>query len=496
VTTLKREEWHDITRLTDWTFDYVDDEAVFPDWMSGRDGIPRDVWHNWKEDYRNSYSEYVATQRDKDAAAYSVKAALQRSEIFNSLSPGWVTNSKAHSSATSLIEYVAVLSELKMARFGLTGGWRNMAIFGSLDEMRHAQINLFFCHEFVPKDIQFDWAHKAYHTNNWVLIAARSVFDGFMNVNSAVDVAIGLPFVFETGFTNLQFVALASNALESGDINFANMISSIQTDEARHAQQGGPTLEILMEHQPERAQWLIDRSFWLSARLFAILTGPSMDYYTPLEAREQSYKEFMQEWIVEQFITSLEDYGLKKPWYWDEFMAGLDTAHHSLHLGTWFYRWTLFWHPNGGVSKAEREWLNEKYPEWEKNFGPHWDMIIKNINDGRPDLTIPATLPWVCNMCQLPNLTTTGPGSEKYPPRHFRLTYNGYPYSFCSDPCRRIWWEDRNSMIHQKTIVERLLTGEVQPPDLTGLFAYMGLGSDEMGDDPYNMAWALDYAND
>jgi toluene monooxygenase system protein A len=30
-------------------------------------------------------------------------------------------------------------------------------------------------------------------------------------------------------------VALAADALESGDINFANLISSIQTDEARHA---------------------------------------------------------------------------------------------------------------------------------------------------------------------------------------------------------------------------------------------------------------------
>ena len=68
-----------------------------------------------------------------------------------------------------------------------------------------------------------------------------------MNPN-VVDVAVQLPFTFETGFTNVQFVALAADALESGDINFANMISSIQTDEARHSQQGGPTLEILVEH--------------------------------------------------------------------------------------------------------------------------------------------------------------------------------------------------------------------------------------------------------
>jgi hypothetical protein len=65
-----------------------------------------------------------------------------------------------------------------------------------------------------------------------------------------VDIAIELPLTFETGFTNLQFVALAADALASGDVNFANMISSIQTDEARHSQQGGPTLEVLVEHDP------------------------------------------------------------------------------------------------------------------------------------------------------------------------------------------------------------------------------------------------------
>ena len=170
-----------------------------------------------------------------------------------------------------------------------------------------------------------------------------------MNPN-VVDVAIQLPFTFETGFTNVQFVALAADALESGDINFANMISSIQTDEARHSQQGGPTLEILVEHDPRRAQWIIDKTFWVSARLFSILTGPAMDYYTPLPMRKQSYQEFMQEWIAGQFLDQLRDYGLKKPWYWDEFMRGLDTWHHSLHLGVWYWRPTVWWNPQGGVS--------------------------------------------------------------------------------------------------------------------------------------------------
>jgi toluene monooxygenase system protein A len=306
-------------------------------------------------------------------------------------------------------------------------------------------------------------------------------------------VAIQLPFTFETGFTNVQFVALASDALDSGDINFANMISSIQTDEARHSQQGGPTLEILMEHDPKRAQWIVDKTFWASARLFSILTGPGMDYYTPLEHRKQSYKEFMQEWIVDQFLRSIQDYGLKKPWYWQEFLDGLETWHHSLHLGVWFWRPTVWWKPQGGVSKAEREWLSEKYPNFEQQFGPIWDQLIANINNGAMEKTLPETLPWLCNFCHLPVGTAAAPNNPKYHVRSYSLTNNGYTYHFCSKVCRQIWWEDRDTQ-HQTTVIERLLGGEIQPPTVEGILGWMGLTPETMGDDAYNYRWAADYA--
>ncbi|MGE3813512.1 MAG: toluene monooxygenase, partial [Candidatus Nanopelagicales bacterium] len=250
MTLLKREEWQGIVRDVDWTFRYVDDEAVYPDWQSGSGKIPREAWSRWEESYKVTYPGYVATQREKEGSAYAVKAALQRSKTFDHLDEGWKSSTKMHFGGVSLVEFIGLLGELKMARFGLSPAWRNMAVFGSLDELRHAQITLFFGHEFVAKDPQYDWSQKAFHTNDWVTIALRSLFDAMIVAPSVTDLAIQLPFTFETGFTNLQFVALSSDALEAGDVNFANMISSIQTDEARHAQQGGPTLELLVEHDP------------------------------------------------------------------------------------------------------------------------------------------------------------------------------------------------------------------------------------------------------
>jgi len=235
------------------------------------------------------------------------------------------------------------------------------------------------------------------------------------------------------------------------------------------------------------------KTFWVSARLFSVLTGPGMDYYTPLPMRRQSYAEFMQEWVAGQFVDQLREYGLKEPWYWDEFMAGLDTWHHSLHLGVWYWRPTVWWKPQGGISPPERDWLHEKYPQWEEQFGPIWDVIIGNINAGRMELTLPQTLPWLCNLCHLPVGTAGSPRNEKYPVRSYPLEYNGYTYYFCSRPCRQIWWEDRDTL-YDPTVIERLLGGQIQPPTVEGVLNWMGLTPEVMGDDAYGYRWARPYA--
>jgi toluene monooxygenase system protein A len=492
MTRLKREDWQDIVRDVEWEFSYVDEEAVYPDWQSGTGKVPRDAWRKWEESYKVTYPEYVANQHNKESAAYAVKAALQRSKAFESLDEGWKSSTKMHFGGVSLVEFMGQIGELRMARFGLNAGWRNMAVFGALDECRHTQITLFCAHEFVAKDPQYDWAQKAFHTNDWAAIALRSLFDGMIAAPNVVDLAIQLPLMFETGFTNLQFVALSADALGAGDVNFANMISSIQTDEARHAQQGGPTLEILMEHDPVRAQWIVDKYFWLSARAFSALTGPGMDYYAPVDDRKQSYREFMEEWVIDQFGRTLRDYGLKKPWYWDDFMAGLDVWHHSLHLGFWFWRPTVWWNPVAGVGKAEREWLQDKYPNWETIYGPKWDTIISNVNAGQIEKTLPATLPWLCNTCHLPNCNPTFGRDGRWRVRNWSLSHNGVTYHFCSNVCRQIWWEDRDGL-NNPTVVERFLAGEIQPMDVPGILAYMGITPDVAGDDGHAYAWAAEY---
>src|ERR1700748_2314316 len=100
MTLMKREEWQDLVGDVEWTFSYVDDDAVFPEWQSGTGKVPREAWAKWDEPYKTTYSEYVATQREKEAAAYAVKAALQRSNVADNLDEGWLSNAKFHYGAT------------------------------------------------------------------------------------------------------------------------------------------------------------------------------------------------------------------------------------------------------------------------------------------------------------------------------------------------------------------------------------------------------------
>ncbi|MDA8070237.1 MAG: YHS domain-containing protein [Actinomycetota bacterium] len=490
---LARSQWYDLTRDMNWDLRYVSEEEAFPTDMSDARGVPAQEWWRWDEPYKISYGEYVHNQADKDASVYSVNSAIGRSHIFEDLDAGWRSAIVAHYGAIAVPEYVAGIGESRMARFGRAAAWRNMATYGTLDETRHGQIQAYFAHSLLDKEPRADWAHKALHTNEWGAIAARSLFDDMFTGNDAVSTALQLTFTFETGFTNLQFLGMAADALKVGDVDFGALISSIQTDEARHAQQGEPTLRILVANgQKQEAQRLIEHMFWRSWHVFALLTGLSMDYYTPLEQRNHSFKEFMNEWIVKQFMDQFRDFGMDLPWYWEEhFLSELDWYHHALHLGVWFWRPTVWWNPDAGVSPDERDWFEDKYPGWNDSFGRWWDVIGENARRGEIAQTLPETFPMVCNMCQIPVVTPAGyaAGYLSSTVPHV-LDYNGRRYTFCSVPCKWIFESSPERFAGHTTIVDRLLGGEIQPPTVEGALRYMGLSPEECGDDATGYAWA------
>lgn len=206
---------------------------MFPAALSGTPRLPQQVWEGWNEVYRNTYREYVANQRAKDEAVVGVRSVLSMVHVLDGLDPGWLQLVKFHNGALALAEYAGAVAELRMARFGRDSAWRTMATLGGLDEIRHTQIPLLLGHDMLGFDGNFDWTHRAYHTNEWLMIAARHLFDDMFLAADAVDIAIQLNFVFETGFSNLQFMAMAALADGADDHLFEKALASIQTDEGR-----------------------------------------------------------------------------------------------------------------------------------------------------------------------------------------------------------------------------------------------------------------------
>jgi len=481
-TMLKRDEWLDLARKVDWDFSYVTEEEAFPAVAAGKPWLPGAAWRDWDEPYKTSYAEYVANQHDKDAAVYAVRDALGRTEDARRIAPPWLDALKLHAATLPLAEFAAVIGNLRAARFGRDSAWRTAALFGALDELRHTQIPLALMHELVRVDAQFDWTHRFYHSNNWVAIAARHLFDELLLGSDPIELAIGTNFVFETGFTNLQFVALAAVANQVGDKMFERMVTSIQSDEARHAQIGGPVLAKVAAHDRAYAQALVDKWFWRTWQLFAIVTGFSMDYLTPLASRRQSFKEFVEEWIVDQFSSALREHGLEKPWYWSTFLERLENYHHMVYASAYTYRASV-WFNLVVPGPAERTWLRQKYPRSWDELDPVWERISERWRGADPgnDFAVHGTaIVGFCELCQLVLCGGT-------PRRNSAVVIerDGAKHIFCSDPCRRIYEREPERYASHKDVVRRVLAGEA-PANLIALCRrYFGLDHDSWGKDAF-----------
>jgi toluene monooxygenase system protein A len=227
----------------------VSEEELFPVDMHGLPYLPIDVWSElFDAPYKVTYREYVRNQRDKDTRVFAVRESATRFELDRKLDVTYHTGAFCfHITIVPVPEYTAVIGEGRMARFGKAGEWRNLATFGAMDETRHAQLQMLLSHDKLGASPLFVWGHKLHWADGWVPIASRKFFDDIITAADALENAIMLTFGFETGFTNLQFVAYAAMANKVGDYEFSTAIQSIQTDEARHAQIGHPVLKSFMD---------------------------------------------------------------------------------------------------------------------------------------------------------------------------------------------------------------------------------------------------------
>jgi YHS domain-containing protein len=113
---------------------------------------------------------------------------------------------------------------------------------------------------------------------------------------------------------------------------------------------------------------------------------------------------------------------------------------------------------------AERRWLNQKYPGWEDSWGVLWDEIIKNINNGEKEKTLPDSLPALCNLTQLP----IGTHWDRHHIECFKSEYNGRTYHFDSDVSKWCFGLEPVRYAGHLNVVDRFIEGLIQPANLAG----------------------------
>jgi toluene monooxygenase system protein A len=475
---LNNEEWLHFARNLDWQPSYVDREVLFPKEQAGPFNEMA-TWHAWEEPFKTTYLDYVKNQHKKNESIESIRKALANKTTYEKLPASWLSALKLYAATFSLAEFAAVVGNLRAARFAPNSAWRQSALLGALDEYRHTEIPLLVMHDMLKNDGQFDWTHYFYHSNNWVAIAARHLVDELLIGSNATEFALATNFVFETGFTNLQFIGLSTMADNAGDDLFEEMIKSIQTDEARHAQIGPAVLEIICKIDLDYAQRILDKWFWRSWRLFAVVTGFSMDYFAPRSSRKMSFKEFMQEWVIEQYLESLQRYGLKKPWYWDYFLEELEIYHHMVYLSAYTYRSTV-WFDLVLPSPDDLAWLASKYPRFQ-GLEKNWQLITNawKISDPHVDFAVHGTsIIGFCDTCQI--ILSGGSPSEN---KAQVAVINGQKYIFCSEPCRFIFESEPSKYMDHKNVVKRVLAGEAPGNLMEIITQYFGLNFHTRGKD-------------
>jgi toluene monooxygenase system protein A len=271
-------------------------------------------------------------------------------------------------------------------------------------------------------------------------------------------------------------------AHDVGDRLFETLLGSIQSDEARHAQIGGPVLAKLVEKDPKRAQRLVDKWFWRSWQLFAIVTGFAMDYLTPLAERRASFKEFMQEWVVDQFVQTLREYGLQRPWYWETFLSSLDHYHHMVYASAYTYRASV-WFDLVVPGPEERAWLRSKYPASWPSLEPVWEQITARWRQADPgnDFAVHgAAIVGFCELCQLVLCGGTPARNSAVVAEH-----GGRRRIFCSEPCRWIFESEPERYAGHAGLVQRVLEGKAPANILALLRQTFGLTYDSWGKDAF-----------
>ena len=243
---LKRDDWLDLARKLDWELSYVAERGGFPRSASGTPWLPHAAWRGLGRavpHHATPSTSPTSTTRRRRCRAVREAVGRRRGLPDACRAPG-STALKLHAATLPLAEFAAVIGNLRAARFGRDSAWRTTAPLGALDELRHTQIPLAADARAGALGSRSSTGRTSfYHTNNWVAIAARHLVDELLLASNPIEFAIAHQLrVRDRLHQPAVRRAVGAGARASATACSRRWSSSIQSDEARHAQIGAPVL--------------------------------------------------------------------------------------------------------------------------------------------------------------------------------------------------------------------------------------------------------------
>ena len=109
------------------------------------------------------------------------------------------------------------------------------------------------------------------------------------------------------------------------------------------------------------------------------------------------------------------------------------------------------------------DWLSEKYPDtFDKYYRPRLEYWGEQAKQGKRFYN--ATLPKLCQCCQIPMLFTEPDDPTKICYRE--SDYNGEKYHFCSDRCKEIFDHEPEKYVQAWLPVQQIYQGNCFKPDV------------------------------
>jgi propane monooxygenase large subunit len=195
-----------------------------------------------------------------------------------------------------------------------------------------------------------------------------------------IQAAIMTQVVIETGFSNTINVMFPDVAARNGDFMLATVNNSVQSDEARHINNGYATLLYCLQ-EPENIPMLeqdIGQMYWAVASFADAALGVLTDYGTVDRSDKMSWLDKYDRWVMDDYYRSymvnLKKLGVNVPdsLFLKSRKRIAEGRAHKAAIAAWA-SWPFYHYRLDSLNDTDFEWFEDRYPGWYGEYGSFWE---------------------------------------------------------------------------------------------------------------------------